>query len=91
MIRHRHLLPLGLAATLAVAGCRRGHVLVETVDPLGRSALGRSEHDAPEVDGHVRVVPIPKGLKPGSFVRVDITAAAGYDLEGRPAPAVTAS
>ena len=31
-------------------------VLVETVDPLGRSAVGRTEHDAPDVDGHVRII-----------------------------------
>ncbi len=65
-------------------------VLVETVDPLGRSALGRSEHDAPDVDGHVRVAPPPKGLKPGAFVRVEITSADGYDLVGIPASPVAA-
>jgi ribosomal protein S12 methylthiotransferase len=66
-------------------------VLVETVDPLGRSALGRSEQDAPEVDGHVRIAPAPKGLKPGMFVRVDVTSADGYDLVGTPAAPVTAT
>jgi len=63
-------------------------VLVETVDPLGRSALGRTEHDAPDVDGHVRIAPAPKGLKPGAFVRVEITSADGYDLVGVPAKPV---
>ncbi len=59
-------------------------VLLETVDPLGRSALGRTEHDAPDVDGHVRVAPVPKGLRPGQFLRVDVTAADGYDLVATP-------
>ena len=62
-------------------------VLVETVDPLGRSAVGRTEHDAPEVDGHVRVAPVPKGLKPGRFLRVLVTASEGYDLVAVPAAA----
>ena len=59
-------------------------VLVETVDPLGRSAVGRTEHDAPDVDGHVRVAPVPKGLKPGTFLRVHVTASEGYDLVATP-------
>ena len=63
-------------------------VLVETVDPFGRSALGRTEHDAPDIDGKVRVTPAPKGLKPGSFLRVRVTAAEGYDLVAEPAEAV---
>lgn len=66
-------------------------VLIETVDPLGRSALGRSEHDAPDVDGHVRVAPVPKGLRPGTFVRVDVSASDGYDLVGTPSGAVAAT
>jgi ribosomal protein S12 methylthiotransferase len=60
-------------------------VLVETVDPLGRSALGRTEHDAPDVDGKVRVAPAPAGLKPGTFLRVRVTQSEGYDLVGVPA------
>ena len=60
-------------------------VLVETVDPLGRSALGRTEQDAPDVDGKVRVAPIPTGLKAGGFLRVRVTASEGYDLVATPA------
>jgi ribosomal protein S12 methylthiotransferase len=59
-------------------------VLVETVDPLGRSALCRTEHDAPDVDGKVRVAPVPTGLRPGSFLRVRVTASEGYDLVAAP-------
>src|SRR5262245_36566405 len=63
-------------------------VLVETVDPWGRSAVGRTEHDAPDVDGKVRVAPIPAGLRPGQFVRVRVTRSDGYDLVAEPADAV---
>lgn len=43
--------------------------------------LGRSEFDAPEVDGVV-YVHSAKALKPGEFVQVDITDAYEYDLVG---------
>jgi ribosomal protein S12 methylthiotransferase len=63
-------------------------VLVETIEPLAKRALGRTEHDAPEVDGRVRVDGAPAGTRPGTFLRVEITAADGYDLVARPAPVV---
>lgn len=56
-------------------------VLVE-----GRSAtkgifFGRSEGDAPEVDGRV-YVRADRDLKPGEFVRVRVTGVSEYDLAG---------
>ena len=86
--RRDELMAAQQAVHFARTGARVGttiDVLVETVDPLGRSALGRTEHDAPDVDGHVRIAPAPKGLKPGRFLRVDVTAADGYDLVAVPA------
>ena len=47
----------------------------------GSIYLGRSEYDAPEVDGIV-YVRSPKMLKPGDFVMVKITDAFEYDLAG---------
>ena len=43
--------------------------------------IGRSEHDAPEVDGCV-YVHSDEELKPGDFVEVEITDALEYDLVG---------
>ncbi|MBF0253770.1 MAG: 30S ribosomal protein S12 methylthiotransferase RimO [Candidatus Omnitrophica bacterium] len=43
--------------------------------------LGRSEHDAPEVDGEV-IVRSRKSLPIGEFCRVRITGATEHDLEG---------
>jgi ribosomal protein S12 methylthiotransferase len=43
--------------------------------------LGRSQYDAPEVDGMV-FVRTEKKLKPGDFVRVKITDTLEYDLVG---------
>jgi len=60
-------------------------VLVDDVRTLRTSEdpgfFGRSEYDAPDVDGSVEVKS-PRILKPGDFVNVRITGAAGYDLEG---------
>jgi ribosomal protein S12 methylthiotransferase len=64
-------------------------VLVETVDPLRRTALGRTEHDAPDVDGRV-VLRDVRGVKPGAMLAVRITAADGYDLVGEAHSAVPA-
>ncbi len=44
--------------------------------------LGRSQYDAPEVDGQV-YVHSEKELSPGDFVRVEITDTLEYDLVGR--------
>jgi ribosomal protein S12 methylthiotransferase len=44
--------------------------------------LGRSQFDAPEVDGLVYVKAKPNSLKPGDFVTVKITDTLEYDLVG---------
>jgi len=76
---------------------RKLRVLVETgvhlVDWAGGRQLpavsGRSERDAPGVDGQVHIA-VPEGAappEPGTFLLVEITAAGAYDLYGRPASA----
>lgn len=47
----------------------------------GDSYLGRSQYDAPEVDGSV-FIRSEKRLKPGDFVKVKITDTLEYDLVG---------
>jgi ribosomal protein S12 methylthiotransferase len=53
-----------------------------------RKAIGRSQRDAPEIDGSV-IVKVGNGrraashLQPGTFVDVKITKAYEYDLEGK--------
>jgi ribosomal protein S12 methylthiotransferase len=57
-------------------------VLIDGPDPeVPNHWLARGHADAPEIDGLVRVK--GKGVKPGDLVRVQITAADGYDLVGR--------
>lgn len=55
-------------------------VLIDEEEGEGRY-LGRSEYDAPEVDGIVYVNSKDK-LKPGDFVKVKITDTLEYDLAG---------
>jgi ribosomal protein S12 methylthiotransferase len=70
------------ARRLAARVGRTCRVLVDGVD--GRVAIARTEGDAPEIDGVVRIRGAGAGkLRPGDFAEVEITAAATYDLEAR--------
>lgn len=61
---------------------RRLKVLIEEKEKDSKETyIGRSEYDAPDVDGLV-YVRSSKQLKPGDFVMVDITDAYEYDLSG---------
>ncbi|MDZ7814867.1 MAG: 30S ribosomal protein S12 methylthiotransferase RimO [Planctomycetota bacterium] len=50
----------------------------------GEVSCCRSEYEAPEVDGLIYVKPV---IQPGEFADVEILAADGYDLVGRPVSA----
>ena len=55
---------------------------VPLVDEVsGTTALGRSDADAPEIDGIVRVKGA-KGARPGDFLEARIVAAGEHDLQG---------
>jgi ribosomal protein S12 methylthiotransferase len=70
------------AARLASKVGRRITVLVDEAG--GRKATGRSEADAPGIDGVVHLSgPGITRLVPGQFVEAIITAAREYDLEAR--------
>jgi len=58
---------------------REIEVLVESVDPMRREARGRSERDAPDVDGIVRLSGVGTA-RPGAIVKARVLAADGYDL-----------
>ncbi|HEX7368767.1 MAG TPA: 30S ribosomal protein S12 methylthiotransferase RimO, partial [Rhodanobacteraceae bacterium] len=53
-------------------------VLVDDVNAEG--AVARSQADAPEIDGVVRIAN-GSSLKPGQFVQVRVTGAGAHDLE----------
>jgi ribosomal protein S12 methylthiotransferase len=68
------------AAKLAAKVGRTMRVLVDTID--GTKAIARSEGDAPEIDGVVRIARGGK-LKAGEFADVEITGSSDHDLEAR--------
>ncbi len=57
-------------------------VICEGYDPVGETYYGRSEADAPEIDGKV-YFSAKKRLKDGEFVEVEITGVIDYDLIGK--------
>jgi ribosomal protein S12 methylthiotransferase len=68
------------AQRLAARVGRRMRVLVDSVEK--NTAIARSEADAPEIDGVVRITKGGK-LRVGDWAEVEITAADAYDLEAR--------
>ena len=68
------------AARLARRVGTRMRVLVDAVGKQG--AVARSEADAPEIDGVVRIASA-KGLRPGDWADVEITSSDTYDLSAR--------
>ncbi len=70
------------ARRLAARVGRRMRVLVDSID--GDVAIARSEADAPEIDGVVRVKGKGAAALPvGEFADVQVTGASEYDLEAR--------
>ncbi len=63
-------------------------VLIDTAPALGRKGgVGRTYADAPEIDGHVRLLAPEKAsktLKVGEFTRARIVGTEGHDLIGMP-------
>ena len=57
-------------------------VLCEGYDPVGETYYGRSEADAPEIDGKV-YFSAKRRLRDGEFVDVEITGVLDYDLVGK--------
>ncbi len=58
-------------------------VLVDDVEPGTGRAIGRSQWDAPEIDGAV-IIHEADGIKPGDMVTVRVTESDEYDLFGVP-------
>jgi ribosomal protein S12 methylthiotransferase len=68
------------AAKLAAKVGRRMRVLVDAMD--GNTAIARSEGDAPEIDGTVRITRGGK-LPVGEFAEVEITGSGDHDLKAK--------
>ncbi len=81
----RHDRFMECAAEISAARLRRRvgqrlRALVDAVD--GDGAIARSEAEAPEIDGVVRIASAT-GLKPGDWVDVEVIGADVYDLHAR--------
>ncbi len=62
---------------------KEGQTLPVIIDEIGDGVfIGRSQYDAPEIDGNV-FVSSKKPLKPGDIVSVKIESADEYDLHGQ--------
>lgn len=57
-------------------------VLTEDYDEVSQTYFGRSEADAPEIDGKVYFSAKRGSVKPGDFVKVKINEVCDYDLIG---------
>ena len=57
-------------------------VLCEGYDPVSEAYFGRSENDAPEIDGKVYFRAPKNSVQEGEMVKVKITEAVDYDLVG---------
>ncbi len=55
-------------------------ILIDETDPDKTVSIGRTEGDAPEIDG---TVIIQQPIEPGSFISVKITGHQGFDLQAK--------
>jgi len=80
--RQRRFMEVQAQISHAKLRAKVGRTVRVLIDEMqGTTAIGRSEADAPEIDGIVRVK-AAKGVKPGDFLAVRITAANDHDLQG---------
>lgn len=77
----RQQLSISERKTAAAVG-KTVRVFCEGFDPVSETYFGRSEADAPDVDGKIFFTS-KKKLPEGCFVDVKITEALDYDLIGR--------
>jgi ribosomal protein S12 methylthiotransferase len=84
--RYERLMEVAQDISAHVLGKKIGRtidVLVDDVDPGAGRAIGRSQWDAPEIDGAV-IIHEADGIKPGDMVTVRVTESDEYDLFGVP-------
>ncbi|HEY7886612.1 MAG TPA: 30S ribosomal protein S12 methylthiotransferase RimO [Steroidobacteraceae bacterium] len=81
--RHARLMERSAAISASRLARRMGTRMRVLVDSVGeQGAVARSEADAPEIDGVVRIA-AAGGLRPGDWADVEITSADTYDLSAR--------
>ncbi|MDY6963905.1 MAG: radical SAM protein, partial [Pseudomonadota bacterium] len=87
--RYARLMEKTAAISAAKLEAKVGRILKVIIDDMGDvdddgdiGATGRSQADAPEIDGNVYLRNVPATLKPGDFVNVEIEDADAHDLYG---------
>ncbi len=82
--RYARFMERAQALSARKLAARVGRVLTVLVDSIEENgtAIARTEADAPEIDGVVRIRGGER-LRPGDFAEVEITGADAYDLEAR--------
>ncbi|MBV1688673.1 30S ribosomal protein S12 methylthiotransferase RimO [Novosphingobium sp. G106] len=87
--RYARIMAKTEAISAAKLGAKVGRVLPVIIDEVGEpdedgdlGATGRSQADAPEIDGNVFLRNVPEGLAQGSIVDVLIEDADAHDLFG---------
>lgn len=87
--RYARIMEKTEAISAAKLGAKVGRVLPVIIDEVGepdedgdRGATGRSQADAPEIDGHVYLRDVSPALKAGDVVEVLVEDADAHDLFG---------
>ncbi len=87
--RYARIMAKTEAISAAKLAAKVGQTIKVIIDEVGepdedgdRGATGRSQADAPEIDGAVYLREVPDTLKPGDFVEVQVEDADAHDLFG---------
>ena len=87
--RYARLMAKTEAISTEILAAKVGRVLPVIIDEVGEpdedgdiGATGRSQADAPEIDGNVFLRNVPRSLKSGDFVNVLVEDADAHDLFG---------
>ncbi|WP_119082417.1 30S ribosomal protein S12 methylthiotransferase RimO [Altererythrobacter sp. B11] len=87
--RYARLMEVTERISAAKLAAKVGRTIPVIIDEVGepdedgdRGATGRSQADAPEIDGQVLLRNVPASLQPGDFARVLIEDADAHDLFG---------
>ncbi|MDF8332140.1 30S ribosomal protein S12 methylthiotransferase RimO [Novosphingobium cyanobacteriorum] len=87
--RYARIMEKTEAISAAKLAAKVGRTIRVIIDEVGEpdedgdvGATGRSQADAPEIDGAVYLRNVPESLKPGDFVDVEIEEADAHDLFG---------
>jgi ribosomal protein S12 methylthiotransferase len=90
--RYQRIMAKCAEISAAKLAAKIGRTLAVIIDEVGEpdedgsvGATGRSQADAPEIDGHVYLRDVDPGLAPGDIIAVTIEDADEHDLFGAPA------